>query len=235
MSDRISIEKCQTYIDCNLHAPHAKQARDARVHRPAVTLSRQTGAGGMAVADALAGWLQARAPRGACPWTVFDKNLVQKVLEDHNLPARLAQFMPEDKVSGIADAMEEILGLHPASWKLVRQTSETIFKLAELGHAILLGRGGNIITRRLESVIHVRLVAAPDSRANRIMEVHKISRAAARAFIRKEDAGRARYLRKYFGQEIEDPLLYHLVINTDYVPVGEAVELIGQAVLRVRG
>ena len=31
-----------------------------------------------------------------------------------------------------------------------------------------------------------------------------------------------RYVKKYFGKDIDDPLLYHLVINTDLVSYGES-------------
>ena len=41
--------------------------------------------------------LQGQVPAGAPPWTIFDRNLVERVLEDHDLPARLAKFMPEDR------------------------------------------------------------------------------------------------------------------------------------------
>jgi hypothetical protein len=33
---------------------------------------------------------------GTPSWTVFDQDLVDKVLEDHNLPTRFARFMVED-------------------------------------------------------------------------------------------------------------------------------------------
>ena len=152
--------------------------------------------------------------------------------EHEDVFASLAEFMPEDKVSGIADAVEELLELHPSSWSLVRQTTETILGLAELGHVILVGRGANVITARLSHVFHVRLVGSLDQRAVRVQEHYRLGRRAALAFLRREDAGRARYLRKYFKKDVDDPLLYHLTINTDNVSMEEAAEMIGSAVLR---
>jgi cytidylate kinase len=230
MSETYFFERCRTYIDCHLRPPLRAGAGDW-VEMPSVTISRQAGTGGISVAQALATWLQEHAPKSTCPWTVFDKNLVQRVLEDHNLPARIAQFMPEDKGSSVSDAVEELLGLHPASWKLVRQTTETILQLAELGNAILVGRGANVITAHLDPVFHVRLVGSLARRAERIMAASKIGRRAALAFIKKEDTGRQRYLRRYFGQNIDDPLLYHLTLNTDHVQEKAAAELVGRAVL----
>jgi len=62
----------------------------------------------MAVAQKLADYLQARTPEREAPWTVFDKNLVERVLEDHHLPQRLAKFMAENWNSQINDTLDEL-------------------------------------------------------------------------------------------------------------------------------
>jgi hypothetical protein len=232
MSDAIFLERFQTYIDCHSRALKPSAPPTTRKQLPAVTISRETGTGGIAFAERLAVHLQAHAPRTGCPWTVFHKNLVERVLADHNLPKRLAQFIVEDKVPAVADAVEELLGMHPPIAHLVRQTAETILRLAELGHVILVGRGANVVTARLGNVFHVRLVGSFENRANRYMEVHHVSREAALVCIEKEDAGRQRYVKRYFGKEIADPLLYHAVVNTDLVTLDEAAQLIGETVVR---
>jgi cytidylate kinase len=53
----------------------------------------------------------------------------------------------------------------------------------------------------------------------------------ALTLIRQEDRGRKRYLKKYFGKDIDDPLSYHLILNTDGVGYEEAARLIGDAAL----
>jgi cytidylate kinase len=42
--------------------------------------------------------------------------------------------------------------------------------------------------------------------------------------------GRERYLRKYFKKDINDPLLYHLVINTDLISFEEVAWMITEAI-----
>jgi hypothetical protein len=183
------------------------------------------------VAERLAEYLGELDDHPGPPWTVFDRNLVGKVLEDHHLPKRLAQFMPEDRIPEMADTMDELFGLHPPSWTLIRQTSDTILRLAELGNVIIIGRAANLITRNLESVFHVRLVRSFEARVRYIAQLEHLSPKAAAEFVRREDRGRRRYVKKYFGQDVTDPLLYHLVINTDWVSYEEAARMIGQAVL----
>jgi cytidylate kinase len=49
--------------------------------------------------------------------------------------------------------------------------------------------------------------------------------------IQHEDRGRKRYLKKYFGQNLENPLLYHLVLNTDLMSFDKAARVIGETAL----
>jgi cytidylate kinase len=199
--------------------------------QPVVTISRQAGSGALVVGQKLADYLQLQDPDARCGWTVFDKNLVEKVLEDHHLPKRLAQFMPEDRGSEIEDIMAELVGLHPASWTLVHQTMDTILRLAHLGRVVLIGRGATLITRKLPHVFHVRLVGSLEKRIAHVQEQEHLEREAAANLVQERDAARARYLKKYFGQQIEDPLLYDLIINTDRITYDVAARMIGDAVM----
>ena len=231
MNPVVNLDRCRTFIDCQLTSPSATPAKVAPPRKLAITLSRLAGSGAWLVAEKLVGFLEQHAPVEGCRWTVFDKELVEKVLEDHNLPRKLAQFMPEDRVSAIEDMMQEVLGLHPPSWTLVRQTTETILKLAELGHVILIGRGANIITAKLPHLLHVRLVGSLEQRIARIQDRLKLDRKTAVEFIARADRGRQRYLKEHFRENIDDPLSYDLTVNTDRLSCDDAALLIGQAAL----
>lgn len=232
MNIPINLDRCLTFINCQLQPPgEAPKVYADEEHPRAITISRQSGSGAHVVAEKLADYLQAHAPSPSCPWTVFDRNLVEKVIEQHNLPSRLARFMTEDRISEISDTMDELFGLHPPSWTLVHKMAETILHLAELGNVILIGRGANLITRKLSYVTHVRLVGSLEKRSNYIQELNQLSHKAALEFVRREDRGRSRFLKKYFAADVDDPLLYHMILNTDLVAYEEAARIIGEAVL----
>ena len=197
----------------------------------AITISRQTGSGAHCVADCLARQLQATASPGSPGWTVFDHNLIERVLEDHHLPTRLARFLPEDRISTWADTLDELLGLHPSAWTMVERTGETIRRLANQGHVILIGRGAHVITRNLPNVFHVRLVGSLERRIAHLQETRGLSRQEALTLIRQEDRGRRRYLKKYFGQDHDDPVLYDMVVNTDALSYERTAHLIAEAAL----
>src|SRR4051794_24937519 len=107
MNERIETEKCLSFINSQLRdngRGHGRSEQNLPIS--AVTISRQARCGARVVAEALAKYLQARMPRDEPPWTVFDRNLVQTVLEDHHLPSRLAKFMPENRISEISDTLD---------------------------------------------------------------------------------------------------------------------------------
>jgi cytidylate kinase-like protein len=226
MNSTIDVEKCLGFINCQLKPTTRAGSHNLVRKFTAVTISRQAGSGGHELAEKLAALLQSEEPQPARPWTVFDRNLVEKVLTDHHLPARLARFMPEDHVSEMADIMDELFGLHPPSWVLVRQTSETILRLANLGNVIVIGRAANLITARLPQVLHVRLVGSLHRRAKRLELLNPLTHAEALASNQREDLARGRYLKQFFGKNIDDPLLYHLVINTDLTAIDEVARMI---------
>jgi cytidylate kinase len=229
MTGSVSLDRYLHYIEAQMQPMHRPaSAGRPEGHRPVVTISRQAGAGSHVVAEELISRLGTRSEE---PWTIVDRDLVATVLEDHHLPTTLARFMPEDRVSETADTLDQLFGIRPSSWTLVRKTSETILRLAQIGNVVLIGRGANIITRNLDRAFHVRLVGSVPVRIQHIMAYKHLDEAAAEEYVRTEDLKRERYVRKYFEQDIEDPLNYHVVINTDRVGYAGAAELVAGAVL----
>jgi cytidylate kinase len=232
MNTPVGLEHCLSFINCNLQPPTNPTRYFAGDEaKRAVTISRQSGCGAHAVAEKLAARLQTVVLPGAPPWMVYDRNLVEKVLVDHHLPGHLARFMPEDHVSAINDTMDQLFGLHPPLETLVQQTSETILRLAERGNVIILGRGANFLTAGRPHVLHVRMVASLERRIENMQHFENLSRKEATDRIHREDLGRQRYLKRHFDKDINDPLLYHLVINTDWVALEDAARLIADLVL----
>jgi len=186
------------------------------VPKPAITISRQTGAGAMTVAGLVAEQLDKECPgEPPRPWAVFDRNLAAKILEDHSLSARVEKFMPEDTRFSLTDALETLLGLHPVTWTLKEYAKETIRRLATKGNVIVVGRGAAIVTASLPRILHVRLVAPFDFRVQHFAEFYQTTAEKAIHLVRERDAGRRRYVKSYFNADVNDPSHYHLVINTE--------------------
>lgn len=224
----ITLDKCYSFIQSEFR-PKGKALQLST--KPAVTITRMTGSGGHSVASLLAEYLQMRIV-GHEPWTVFDQNLVEKVLEDHQIQERITDFMEEGQKSLLKDAVEVWIGSSPSCWTVVQWINATILRLAQAGNVILIGRGATVIASKVETAFHVRLIASLDNRIERVQQVYDLDRKAAITYIKKKDDCRRRYLKDYFDADIDDPFLYHLTINMDTVGFEEAAALIGEEVLR---
>jgi cytidylate kinase len=200
--------------------------------RPAITISRQTGAGALTVANLVAQQLnvdyQGDPPS---PWTVFDRNLAQRILEDHQLSTSMEQHIPEDAKFPLTDALESALGLHPSFWLLRQHTVETIRRLAIQGNVILVGRGASAITAQLPHVIHVRLIAPLDDRVRNFADYHQLPQEKAARLVRETDERRHRYVRTYFGTDTHEPTNYDLSINTGRIGFEQAARMIINVVI----
>ncbi len=229
------LQAWRSYILSQLQSDRITWSADSRRPGPAVTISYQTGSGAHEIAKSLAGALQKAESNGHVPWTVFDRELVEKVLEEHKLPKALAKLMPEDRRSFIQDAVEELVGLRPPSWVMVPKIAETVLHLADAGHVILVGRGANFITARMPNVFHVRLIASLPNRIERVQTSHGLTSEEATAFVRSEDRSRSRYVKEHFHKFIDDDLSYHLILNTDHISLADAAQLISEGARRCFG
>ena len=203
--------------------------------KPAITISRQAGAGAITVAELVAERLDTECPgHPPCPWVVFDRNLVEEIVRDNALSQTVADYMLEDVKFPLSDAFEAMLGLHPSSWSMMEHAAATIRKLALKGNVILVGRGAAAITAKLPHVLHVRLVAPFEQRVRHFELYYHVDEKDAARLVRERDEARRRYVRQ-FGVDIDDPVNYALVINTGQISFEEAARTITNTVLDTMG
>ena len=223
-------EKSKRYIES--HTQTLDQKYIKRELYPCITISRQTGAGSKPVCDKLIEIMDEYSEFEGVKWAFFDRNLIEKVLEDHNLPKQISEFMHEGKYKHLNAVVYEMLGLKPSEWTLVHKTTDTILQLARMGNVVIVGRGAHIITAKLKNTFHVRLIASLEKRVEHIKDLMDMNEKEALAYIKKEDENRKKYLRSYFHVDIDDPLLYHMTVNTDLLTHRGAAYLIAEAVVQ---
>ena len=219
-----AFEKAKNYIDS--HTVETKVKNIKSVSGPCITISRESGAGAEKVSEFITEIFAEFDSNSAHPWTVFDQNLIEKVLQDHNLPYRLSEIMEERKYSAVSSILNELIGGQPGTWTLFHKTTETILQLAHMGYSIVVERGGNIVTAKMDNCLHVRLVGTKEDKIKHVQNLFNYDRKQAIEYMKKEDDNRKEYISAYFHKNIEDPLLYHLVINTSEMSYRDAAELI---------
>jgi cytidylate kinase len=212
---------------------HPQEAAPAESNALAVAISYQTGSGAMQIARRLAAHLQARTGGSGPDWQVFDKSLITKVLEDHRLPTRLARYLPEDASNPVDEVLDELFGLHPSPDLIVQHLVQTVLNLVRAGRVILVGWGASIITAKLPSVFQVRLVGSLERRLQRVQEREHLDRKQALTWMTRQDRGRERYVKRYFGQDSAEAALYHLTLNTDRFTEEAAACLIADTAFRL--
>lgn len=222
-----SYEKCKQYI--NLHTSESESKKEIF---PCITISRQTGSGSYEISKKLINILQTKTKDSENPWTYFNKDLLNKVLEEFKLPKAFLNYLSEDKYSHISDAVNELLGVKPSEWTIVHKTTEIILQLAHYGKTVIVGRGSSVITSKLPNSFHVRLVAPIEQKLKHITEVFNYSKSDALEYIKREDENRKKYLKSHYFREPDDATLYHLIINTGKNSYTETAEIIADTVIK---
>ena len=193
---------------------------------PFITICREAGAGATALGQQLVPLLNEQMGGEALSWVFFDEDLITHALTKHHLPERLAEYLPEDRISEIKALIGELVGLHPPVWELEHKVSEAILQLAQLGCVILTGRASNLITRALPGGLHLRLVASMESRIQRMMKIKNCDASMAKSALLNSDQARYRYVQTNFRQDVGDAHNYDLVINTDHIKAACAAQLV---------
>jgi cytidylate kinase len=202
-----------------------------------ITISRQYGAGGSEVARRVA---------EALGWRVVDNELVERVAARAGLPPervaamdercatfveRLARtlsaatpdiFPPPDTAAAVAELSEH---------DLVRITEAVVSEIAAMGRVVLVGRAAPAVLEQQGDALHVKLVAPRPFRIQIAADRLNCSPAHAARVLDETDKMRARYSREHYRRNWDDPVNFHLVINTEALGFDGATEVIvGRAV-----
>jgi cytidylate kinase len=201
-----------------------------------ITVSRQYGAGGSDVAQRVA---------DALGWRVVDNELVERVASRAGLtPETVAEL--EERAPSFMERLARVLAsatpeLFPpptgtvpehSEGDLVRLTEAVVAEMAAEGQVVLVGRAAPAVLDRAEGALHVKLVASPVYRIRVTAERYGLDPKDAERIMRETDANRERYHREYYGRDWNDPLNYHLVLNTERLGLEGAASIIVAEVQR---
>lgn len=179
-----------------------------------ITISRQLGSGGDEIAAELAARLS---------WRCLSRQIIEQAARSSGSgEAALAEL---DELG--------FLGLRPSPAvrrAYIEAVEAIIHREAKAGDVIIVGRGGQVVLQHLPQVFHVKIIAPPEYRVNRLMKNEGISEDAAVNRIVASDRTRSEYLRQEFGVDWLDPMLYDLVINIRSLDTSWAVDLILNAI-----
>jgi cytidylate kinase len=97
------------------------------------------------------------------------------------------------------------------------------------GSVVIVAHAASFAVRNGEA-LRVFVTASPETRAKRLAAEGDVDDKQAARMIKDEDAGRATYLKRFYGVEEELPTHFDLVVNTDALTPDDAANVILAAV-----
>jgi Cytidylate kinase-like family len=106
---------------------------------------------------------------------------------------------------------------------------ETIEHMAAQGNVVIVAHAASHALPARSDVLRVLVTASPDVRAKRVGDSEGLDRSGAARAVKESDAARHDYLRRFYDLKDELSTQYDLVLNTDFLSVDQAVQLIALA------
>jgi len=181
-----------------------------------VTVAREYGSGGAAVAGRLARRLG---------YQLLDRGLIGRIAEVARIPPERAAKLDEHVdpwVERIARSLwrggfEALAPVHESDLvdaeRLAALCGRVIEEVAEAGGCVIVGRGGQCVLRGRPDVFHVFVYGRREERVERLRG-RLAAGTDALAALEATDRERAAYVRRHYGHDWLDPRLYHLMINS---------------------
>jgi cytidylate kinase len=177
--------------------------------RPAITISREYGAEAYPLGEILQDLLKRKTGN---TWTIFDKTLIEKVSQETALSEHFLTNLGD--ASKAFDALLTMLpGMrtHSDAYQIL---ARYILRIAMDGHAIIIGRGGALLTQHLAHCFHFRLEAPLEYRIRSIQNRLGISNKEAKALVMENQKQREAFIESFLNKSIADMRFYHALFNS---------------------
>ena len=201
---------------------------------PVITISRTFGSGGSDVAAAVAERLG---------WGLLDNALVERVaIGLHTTPAHVqaieerAPSFAERIANTFAYSSQEMLSapfgapLPPTEERIMEVTHRVIDEAVARGPVVLVGRGAQAWLAARRDAVHVLCVGTRESCVARILARETLTTAEAVRLIDDTNRRRHDFVKRNWGREWLAPENYHLCVNTGWLGVAGAADLVVRVV-----
>jgi cytidylate kinase len=200
----------------------------------AVCISHATGAGGEEVGRLVAGDLG---------FLFVDDEIVAQAAAGGGI--HLDEVADEERRKSLAARLVEALGQGGEAWAVTHGSSpsqearrsddiralirETIAQTATRGRVVIVAHGASHVVPPGTEALRVLVTASPTTRARRVGDAKGLDDAGAMREVKREDAARRDYLRRFYDIDEELPTQYDVVVNTDVLSLEQAARLVVQA------
>jgi cytidylate kinase len=184
---------------------------------PVITISRQRGSGGSLVAERLA---------ELTGFSHFNREIIDQISREIGAQKRLVESLDEAARSNFQLWVDGMFrGRIVDSSDYMQSLVKIIGAIFKHGRAIVVGRGANFLADT-PNVFNVRIIADMDFRVSSLVKRRGLTRKQAEEEIESNDGQRKKFVKTYFGRDIDDPAAYDLVVNSTYLNVTAVSSLI---------
>lgn len=184
-----------------------------------ITISRQHGCYGAETALEL----QKLLGKG---WVIFHREILEAIAQNTGVEQKFLEQFDEKTIPLIEEVVNGFTKPYLNDSTYLNHLRKLLLSVAERGKVIIIGRGANFI---LQDGFNIRLVGSKSLRLDNLMEINKYTKKEAEEELEEADKQRKTYIKKMFGQDVDDPLNYDLVINIKDLNFKEIAKLIYQA------
>ncbi len=189
---------------------------------PLITISREYGCEGYALASALT----SKLTNDAHPWLVYSRDMHDAVSTEGDPIHELNEIVNAGSRDMIQEMFDQYMADKPTDIQRYRSLVENVSVLSKHGYAVILGGGAGILTQMNPKALHVRLQATEEFRVKRIADVQKLSLDAARHQVSDFDSNRVAFIQKFTRKDVRDPHFYDLILNNGTLDVDQMSDII---------
>ena len=187
---------------------------------PVVTISREPGSGGRIIAQKLAAKLNVE---------VFHQEVLHEMAKRAEVSQQMMATMDERGLSILEDWISSLVyNRHMWPDEYLKHLMNVIGTIGKHGRAVVVGRGANFILPP-EQRFRVRITAPRRFRIQNVAREFKVSEDEAKRRVIQTESDRKAFIRKYLNSDIANPDNYDLVINTEYLSLDNATQVIAAA------
>ena len=187
---------------------------------PIITISRQKGSRGSYFASRLSEQLD---------YTLLHRKVIDRICLSSGFRKQIVESLDTRFRSQIEIMVETfITGQSIDHSDYFRHLYHTVLAMSKLGGVILVGRGGNFILGR-KNGFHIRFIAPKEKRIENLINYKLLSKDEAVEKIETSDKLRSEFIQKLFGEDIDNPKHYDLVINAEYIDIEELIAVAEKA------
>ncbi|MHC4942540.1 MAG: cytidylate kinase-like family protein [Planctomycetota bacterium] len=168
-------------------------------------------------------------------YQVLDREIIDGICQSTPIQRRIIEALDKGDRSVVPSMPEQIFTRHFIDDTRYLNTLIRVVRfISMLGPMIFIGRGACHVLRETEA-LNVRIIANYEDRVERVVAEEGLARAKVEAKIYEEDEMRERFIRNYFKKEIDDPTVYHMVLNTSRISEELAAGMVIRAYQAIEG